>query len=215
MEYYINESWPRSNSQAGVKYALVFEGHGLHTFETVEDLGSAISQARRNNWSIKAAHRIYNGTVIPFIPETDAERSSRENWEHCKDISEDIDNYISDNVRRCPECGEIITRDWDDVGDCFKCPHCEAVTDPDDWEAQTLYDYLSDALDIEYTVSGKGPDDYKGVRITVAWGGPNIYLDTMEKAVLLYWWTDHAKYYLSNAAVDALDDWAREYWEVM
>jgi hypothetical protein len=49
----------------------------------------------------------------------------------------------------------------------------------------------------------------------VSCGGPNIYIDTAEKAVLLYWWTDRARYYLSSDAVDAVDDWARENWEFL
>jgi hypothetical protein len=47
----------------------------------------------------------------------------------------------------------------------------------------------------------------------IACGGPNIYIDTAEKAVLLYWWTDRARYYLSSDVVDQVDDWAREYWD--
>lgn len=40
----------------------------------------------------------------------------------------------------------------------------------------TLYEYISDALEIEYTKSLSG--NLKGVNILVAFGGPNIYINT-------------------------------------
>jgi hypothetical protein len=33
--------------------------------------------------------------------------------------------------------------------------------------------------------------------------------------VELYWWTDRASYPISYDAVDAVDEWAAEYWEVI
>lgn len=52
-------------------------------------------------------------------------------------------------------------------------------------------DYLSDALDINYTVSA----DLKamiGARILVAFGGPNIWIDTAKGVVEGYWGSDSA-----------------------
>ena len=52
-------------------------------------------------------------------------------------------------------------------------------------------DYLSDALDINYTVSS----DLKvmiGARILVAFGGPNIWVDTSKGVVEGYWGSDSA-----------------------
>lgn len=40
----------------------------------------------------------------------------------------------------------------------------------------TLYEYIIDALDIEYTKNLAG--DLKGVRILAVFGGPNIYINT-------------------------------------
>ena len=42
----------------------------------------------------------------------------------------------------------------------------------DDGETMTMWDYFSDALDYEYTISSSG--DYLGVRVYVALGGPNV-----------------------------------------
>lgn len=51
------------------------------------------------------------------------------------------------------------------------------------------FEYLSDALDIEYIISS----DRKtvlGARILVAFGGPNIWINTRTKQVEGYWWGD-------------------------
>ena len=135
-----------------------------------------------------------------------------ENTRHCKHIADELDEYVSGNVRRCPDCGEVLARDWDDVGEQFKCPECGAVGDPDWWDVLSVWDYLEDALDVEYRVSGKGPDDLQSVQIMVACGGPNIYLDTASGCVELYWWMDRASWHMSYEAIDALNDWAADHW---
>jgi hypothetical protein len=48
--------------------------------------------------------------------------------------------------------------------------------------------YLSDALDIEYTVTSD--KEYLGARVLVTFGGPNIYIDTRKKEVQGYWGMD-------------------------
>ena len=52
------------------------------------------------------------------------------------------------------------------------------------------FDYLSDLLDIEYTISSNG--EYLGARILVAFGGPNIWINTRTRKVEGYWWGDEA-----------------------
>lgn len=138
-----------------------------------------------------------------------------ENTAHCKHIANELDEYVSGNVRRCPDCGAEINRDWDDVGDAFKCPECGAVGDPDWWDVLSVWDFLSDVLNVEFRTNGKSADDLRSVQIMVACGGPNIYLDTATKDVELYWWTEKARWPLSYAAVEALDEWAAEYWGCM
>jgi len=78
-----------------------------------------------------------------------------------------------------------------------------------DGEPFDCYDYLQDALDIEYIVNGKG--EYLGARILVAFGGPNIWVDTRRGMVDGYWWGDRASTsFTDNIGLDeALADlWA-------
>lgn len=68
----------------------------------------------------------------------------------------------------------------------------------DEFEQVSIYDYLSDVLDATYYTTGRG-GEYKGVRLLLAWGGPNVYLDTYFRTLELYWWTE-------SATVDLLPD---------
>lgn len=149
------------------------------------------------------------------------EQTNEENRNHCKRIAEDLELYASGSAYKCPHCGEVhdmsdyeeTEHENEDGCTCYTCPNCCEEIEEDDLEAVSLYDYFEDCLDIEYRV---GSDkEYRSVSVMVTCGGPNIYIDTEEKAVLLYWWSDRARYYLSSDAVDAVDDWAREYWECL
>ena len=134
-----------------------------------------------------------------------------ENTAHCEHIANELDMYVYGNIRRCPHCGEEICRDeWDMFW--FNCPECGADFDPDKMEQLSVWDFLDDVYDIEFRTSGKNADDLKSVQIMVACGGPNIYLNTDSCDVELYWWTEKARWPLSRDAVQALDDWAEEYW---
>jgi len=58
-----------------------------------------------------------------------------------------------------------------------------------DSEHPDAFDYLSDALDIEYVRDSQG--NYRGAIVLVAFGGPNIWIDTRWKEVRGAWWGDH------------------------
>ena len=67
------------------------------------------------------------------------------------------------------------------------------VESPEDYEGEyeegdTLsgFDYLADMLDIEYIISSD--KQYKGARVLVAFGGPNIWINTQTEEVEGYWW---------------------------
>ena len=145
--------------------------------------------------------------------ETAQERTDRENREHCKYIADELERYADGEVYRCTECGEICTIEEAEDEDGFtvyktSCG-CTLDYEPDQ---MSVYDFISDALDIE--VSCSLDREYRSARVMVAYGGPNIYIDTARKAVELYWWTDRAEYPISSSAADALDEAIAEYWEV-
>ena len=100
--------------------------------------------------------------------------------------------------------------------------HCEYIAaqingDDETWKADcdepehaSAYDYLNDALDIEYIVNGMG--EYIAARVLVAFGGPNIWINTRNKTVEGAWWSDSATVSYYNDAI-GLDDALQELWE--
>jgi hypothetical protein len=58
-----------------------------------------------------------------------------------------------------------------------------------DGEPMNAFDYLQDALDIEYIVASDRKT-YLGARVLVAFGGPNIWINTRTKTVEGHWWGD-------------------------
>lgn len=77
-----------------------------------------------------------------------------------------------------------------------------------DGEQMSAYDYLQDALDIEYIVNGKG--EYLGARVLVAFGGPNIWINTRTGTVEGAWWADRANASFTDNI--GLDDALSELW---
>jgi len=84
----------------------------------------------------------------------------------------------------------------------------EIYTGQYDFEEDSNYDepcaadYLKDILDYRITISRD--KEYIGSRILVAFGGPNIWINTVDKCVEGYWGSDAVKryYYKDNLGVD-------------
>ncbi len=220
---YIDETAPTSNSIPGVYYFIEFEtGNGQFTVQhyTVDDLTAFVSDVKRHHdHRITRAYRVNTATGerVPFIPETRQERTDRENRAHCQRIAETLEAYAKGTMYRCPECGEEIeiedrddlTTENEDGETVYRLP-CGCCTEYEP-EQLSLYDYFEDVLDIEYRVEA----DRKTVRsvsLMVAFGGPNIYIDTAENAVMLYWYTDRARYSFDSWIGDEINAWAEELW---
>ena len=77
-----------------------------------------------------------------------------------------------------------------------------------DGEPMSAFDYLQDALDIEYIVNNKS--EYLGARVLVAFGGPNIWVNTRTSTVEGAWWRARAE--ASFADNIGLDDALSELW---
>lgn len=81
----------------------------------------------------------------------------------------------------------------------------EGFTDTDlnyDDEPMTAFDYLQDALDIEYIVASDRKT-YLGARVLVAFGGPNIWINTRTQTVEGHWWADsYTEAYTDSIGLD-------------
>lgn len=142
--------------------------------------------------------------------ETERERFDRvEGRERCKAIAEEIDAYSEGNMYRCPDCGEIVEMP-ETVGDKFKCYHCEEVNEVDAFEQLSIYDYLDDILDIDFTVNRY--KEYQSCSICIGWGGPNIYIDTDDAYIKLYWGSTREQYPIRYSTRDDIDEWAEDYY---
>lgn len=139
-------------------------------------------------------------------------KSKNENYDTCKLIAEKIELYASGSAYKCSHCGEVHemtayeeTEHENESGEtCYTCPNCGEDIEASELEAVSIYDYFdSDIFDIEYRIDGN--KQYKTVSVMIACGGPNIYIDTQRKAVILRWWTDSADYSLSFEACEAID----------
>ena len=135
-----------------------------------------------------------------------------ENTAHCKHIAQDIERIADGVVYTCPECGEMVTMIETEDADGFtvyelSCGHTVEY-EPD---SVTFCEYFSDVYDIEYRIGGGR--EYRSVKLMVACGGPDIYIDTARRAVLLYWWTDRAEYPISSTAADEIDNVFSEIFE--
>ena len=139
-----------------------------------------------------------------------------ENFEHCKSIADTLEDYAHGNMYKCPHCGEIHTfteydeteHENDDGITCYTCPNCSGDIEENELDAVSMWDYFNDVFDIEYRI---GSDrKYRSVKIMVACGGPNIYIDTAARAVLLYWWNERAEYSLTSSTCEAIDEYFEE-----
>jgi hypothetical protein len=152
-----------------------------------------------------------------------------ENLAHVKSIAEQIEAIYNGDIYRDEEgtdwnCedgdryqSEDDARDiweYDEARDIWERTNGETSEDDprDEWEQVSMFDYFSDALDIEYRVSSPHDTEPRSVCIMVACGGPNIYVDTRSQAVELYWWGDRASYPISHDAASEIDAAFAELW---
>lgn len=79
-------------------------------------------------------------------------------------------------------------------------------------EQLSAYDWLEDALDIEYRVGGDGA--YRSARVLVGWGGPNIWVDTARQEVQVSWYSPIHTADLPVTFCETLDEVLEELWSV-
>lgn len=81
----------------------------------------------------------------------------------------------------------------------------------DDGNQISLYDYLFDVLDYEFTIDSR--KEYVSAKIWVTLGGPNIWIDTAERAVKLAWGADREEYPLNWDVCNEIDGIMQEIYE--
>ena len=99
--------------------------------------------------------------------------------------------YPIDTDEFCKKDGCTIQQEkvFDEIHIFYVMPDGEAIFEGD-IEVADIGDYFDDFYDIDYVI---GSDKhYKACRVLVAFGGPNIYIDTWEKQVQLFWWSNTA-----------------------
>lgn len=128
-----------------------------------------------------------------------------DNTAHCIAIANELDALASGGMIRCPECGEIVSLPYEEgEGVELDCGCKVDIDNIDDLDEVSMHDYFeNNVYDIEYTISGDF--DYRGARVMVACGGPNIFVNTNNKRVELYWGFGRAEAALSDRVVETID----------
>lgn len=117
-----------------------------------------------------------------------------ENREYCKRVADELEAYAAGRMWRDAETGEEKEMDFDAAND--------------DDEQLSVSDYLADVLDYEITINSQM--EYKSAKIWVTLGGPNVWIDTAERAVKLAWGTDRAEYPIDPDACEEIDEYMQD-----
>ena len=97
----------------------------------------------------------------------------------------------------CTECGATL-------GKSSLCPECE-THNPD---ILSGFDYISDVLDVNWVLDSNR--EFKGARLLVAFGGPNIWINTDTQTVGGHWWGESFTSSYNHDEMDiegACDEW--------
>ena len=111
-----------------------------------------------------------------------------------------IVNTLENPPLQCEECREEYTEETaTDYCECGGPIH-----------TMSGFDYLTDALDIEWTLSSD-KQTLLGARVLVCFGGPNVWIDTRNNRVDGHWWGDS----YNEAFTDniGLNEAVEEIWE--
>ena len=78
----------------------------------------------------------------------------------------------------------------------------------DEGETTNIYDYISDSLDVEYTLNSS--KELIGVKLWVTLGGPNIYIDTRNGEVVGHWGSDCARAWVPSEICEEITSYFEE-----
>ena len=137
---------------------------------------------------------------------------NNENYEHCKVIAENLEQVASGDYFMyggdlypidTEEFSNINGCKYDDESELYIMPDGEELCEGDVYPVDIM-EWLGDGVyDVEYTIGSN--KEYRGVRLMIACGGPNIYINTKSGDVELYWWNESARYPMSSDVVNMID----------
>ena len=81
--------------------------------------------------------------------------------------------------------------------------------DEDAYREEGGFDPLEDPLDILFFVNAR--KDYRGCEIALALGGPNVYLNTRNREVEVYWGGKKAVADVLSTVCDYIDEYMEDY----
>ena len=139
------------------------------------------------------------------------------NLKHVQTIVADMADFASGNFFIYD--GELFPIDKGNFCKKEGCLYCEGTyimpngekIPEDEIEVATIGDYFDEFYDIDYIIDRE--KHYKACRVLVAFGGPNIYIDTWEKEVQLYWWSDTATADIPVNICDEIDEFFKMLYE--
>ena len=140
-----------------------------------------------------------NKKMVQAIVETMKKYASGEYFLHNGEL------FPVDKDEFCKKDGCTIRQEkvFDEIHMFYIMPDGEAIFEGD-IEVADIGDYFDDFYDIDYVIGGD--KHYKACRVLVAFGGPNIYIDTWKKEVQLFWWSDAAIADIPDDLCVAIDD---------
>ena len=132
------------------------------------------------------------------------------NDKYCKAIVDDLIAIVNGEMAICRTndnnnyyCDEMVK--WSEIED-------DKSVNTEDFETATLYDYFeTDIYNIDYIIDSY--KEYKAVRVMIACGGPNVYINTWDKAVQLYWWSESGEWYIPSNVCEEIDNYWSDYYE--
>lgn len=101
-------------------------------------------------------------------------------------------------------------------GNCewFYNDYCDNEDDREEYSDSyaRLSKYFEDVLDVEIICDLRG--DYRGAVVALGLGGPSFYLNTRTGYIEGYSFSDYAEWHVRSFAVDAIDEYVKEFWEM-
>ena len=124
-------------------------------------------------------------------------------YDALEDTDEDINAYDLEGEALLAEMAKRGIAPEDSAIDEYN-ELCEQLKEVEHIGASSLSEYFDDCLDVEYTIDSRG--NYLGACIWVGLGGPNIWIDTRDRAVKLAWGGERAEHSIASDVAEEIDE---------